>query len=103
MPTSPKTHTRVMTGTGEETIDISPQYMHNVITILGLAEGTVTTRAMEHSNNALEDVINGAINLKYDRTIIVEDVQIKQFGFTLSPAGTAYTVKVKQYNPMAER
>lgn len=101
MPTNPFTHTATMTGTGEETLNISPQYLNNVITITGLAVGTVTIRAMEYSNTVLERVVNGTMRLDIDRTCIIEGVQLRQIGITVEP-NAAYTVKVRQYNPIGD-
>jgi hypothetical protein len=93
--TAPNTHN--VTATGTSTLEISRQYAHNVITVAGLAVGTFTVRAKEQSNTVFEDVVYGTIDLRNTRTIIIEDVQLKELEFTVTPEA-AYTVKVKQYD-----
>ena len=98
----PKETVKVLTGVGEETVDISPQYVDNIITIVGLSTGTVTIRAMMYNNTVLEEVVNGTLYLPNNRTKSIENYQLKQLGFTVSPEA-AYTVKIRQYKPVDER
>ena len=94
----PNEHSLTTTGTGE--LKVSPQYTHNVITVVGLAVGTFTVRAKEQSNTVFESVQNGTIDLSTCRTIIIRNVQLKELEFTPSPTA-AYTVYVKQYDSQA--
>lgn len=94
----PNEHT--ITTSGVDTLVISDQYTHNVITVVGLAAGLFTIRAKEQFNTVFEKVVNGTIDLAESRTIIIRNVQLKELEFTPDPTA-AYTVYVKQYDSQA--
>lgn len=98
----PNVREAVHTGSGEEIINLSPEYTSNMITILGLTVGTVTIRAMLNGNTVLETVYDGTIYLPESRTCSIEGYQLKQLGISVSPEA-AYTVKVRQYKPVDEK
>jgi hypothetical protein len=95
MATTPFVFTQANTGSGEETVNISFQYLTTQITITGLATGTAEIRAKAKGSDILEDVQDGVITLSDSRTLIIESTSIEQIGITVS-AGTAYTVEVRQ-------
>lgn len=93
---SPNERTAAISGTG--TIDISSQWMHNVITVLGVSSGIVTVKAMPAGSTQLEYVQDGTITLPNERTISIRNVALKQLELTHSE-GSAFTVRVTQYVP----
>lgn len=100
--TAPNTKIETLTGSGVEVIKVSPQYKTNVITIAGVIAGKVQIKIKKEGNTAFESIINGQLNVAFDRTLIIRDAQIDNIQFTITPA-QAYIVKIKQMDADTER
>lgn len=98
MSEKPNRVNKVLTGRGAEEIDISPQYQRTMITITGNQEGVITLRAKQQHNIHFEDVMNGELNLKYNKTLTIDCIQLQSLEFTIIPS-RAYNVEIKQYDP----
>ena len=93
--THPTRRIDTFTGTGANILKVSPQYQVNYITILTPTVGKVTIRGLLYEGTSYEKLINGKINLKYDRSLWVTDGQFEAFEFTFSE-DAAYTVIIRQ-------
>lgn len=90
-----KHYEQLMTGVGEESLDVFQGYRTNQISIKDLAIGTATVRVIARGNNAIESVVDGTITLSDNKTVTIKDAQIDQIFVSVS-AGTPYTLLVDQ-------
>lgn len=88
----------VLTGLGADVIEVSPQYQRTMITITGNQVGTVTIRPKQELSIHFEEMVNSTIDLRYNKTMIIDGVQLKALEFTITPPA-AYNVEIKQYDP----
>ena len=91
----------VLTGTGSETIDVPSQYRASQITIIGISTGKVLIEVKAVGSMTFESLINGEMNVAFDRTLTVFN-QVEAFRFTYSN-GAPYTVQIKLTDGNTER
>ena len=99
---SPDLHTGTFGGNKDTryTIEISGQYLNNVITINPQNNsGLVTVRGALIKNIGFEDIENGTIDLTVERTLKISGYPIRALEFSSSETN-AFTVWIKQYNPL---
>ena len=99
---SPNVSEEVFSGVGASELDLSSQYWHNAITIIGLDTGIMTVRAKASGNSVFENVINGEIILSKNRTLTIRNTQLEALEFTITPEA-AFTVRVRQADGDTER
>ena len=81
------------------TLELSAQYITNLITFVGTTAGIMTIRAKESNNTSFERVENGSIDLSDERTIRISGYQLKELEFTQTES-QAFTVYVTQSDPI---
>ena len=96
---APNLHVGTFLGTKDQTfeIDVSPQYLDNVITIIPQSTtGVAYIKAAVTENTGFENVENGIINYSVERTLRISGYPIRSFQVVMSET-VPFTIYVKQY------